>query len=217
MSNSKQDSGVTEFLIAEFNALQERAISLEQRKSNRVNFFLVVTAAVVAGSANLIDNMGFQAYRSAAVALAAFSLLVLGTLTLQQCIDDSVSIVAFYRRAGRIRLWFVECDVKIEPYVAFHYGDDRPRMYVSYLAFRGGEAAILVTNVVLFCAIIIALFAPASWSIALIEIIIASLLAWFLQVAYVRGRLQRAEEIQEAVHFPHESMVERVTSVSNQK
>jgi undecaprenyl pyrophosphate phosphatase UppP len=217
VSDSKE-SAVTEFLIAEFNALQDRAIGLEQRKSSRINFFLVVTAAAVAGLANLIDNPIFQIYHPAIVALAAIPLLVLGVFTLNQCVDDSVSIVAYYRRAGRIRLWFVQHNVEIEPYVAFHYGDDRPRVYLPYVSVRGGEAVVLVINVALFCAMVVALLAPASWPIAMIEIVVTALLAWFLQVTYLRKKLQRAEKkVTADVHFPHEKMKERIKFTANQR
>lgn len=217
MSNHKEGNSATEFLIAEFNALQDRATSLEQGKSNRVNFFLVVAAAVGAGFANFIANQSFQTYHSIIIVLTALPLLVLGIFTLQQSIDDSISIVAFYRRAGRIRLWFVEHDVTIAPYVAFHYGDDRPRVYVPFLGFRGGEAVVLVINTVLFCTITVALLSPVSWTIAIIEIVVALFLGWFLQVMYVRVKLQRAEKkVKNAINFPSKEMVTRIKSVSNQ-
>jgi len=209
---------IADFLVAEYNALQDRAISLQQARSSRVNFFLVVVAAVGAGSANLIGNQGFQASQYQyfpVIALAAFSLLALGFLTLQQSVDDSAAIVIMYRRAGRIRLWFVEQDTTIAPYVAFQYGDDHPRMFVPYLAWRGAEGAVLVINTVLLCTIALSLFPPASWLMAMMEMVAATVAGWFLQVGYVRLRLRRAERSVEGnVHFPFEEMAERIKPAS---
>lgn len=38
-----------DFLIAEFTAIQDRAINLEKIGSTRVNFFLITTGAIIAG------------------------------------------------------------------------------------------------------------------------------------------------------------------------
>ena len=210
------DSGdsITDFLIAEYNALQDRAISLQQARSSRINFFLVVVAAVGAGSANLVGSQGFhisQYQYLPVIGLVAFSLLTLGFFTLQQSIDDSVAIVIMYRRAGRIRLWFVEQDTTIAPYVAFHCGDDHPRMFAPYLAWRGAEAAVLVINTVLLCAVTLSLVPPVSWLMAAVEIVAATVVGWFLQTGYVRLRLWRAEQRAEGtVHFPSAEMAERI-------
>src|SRR4051794_40397012 len=124
-----------DFLLAEFETLQNRAISIEQNKSNRINFLLIIAAALIAGIGQIVGNSILQPYQSTVVFIAAVTLLLLGIFTLKHSVDDSVAIVILFRRAGRIRLWFVEQDNPIGQYVAFEYGDDRPRMDSPYLAF----------------------------------------------------------------------------------
>jgi hypothetical protein len=219
MPHHGRSDSIADFLIAEYNALQDRAISLQQTRSTRVNFFLVVVAAVVAGSANLVGSQGFQVIQYqylSVIALVALSLLTLGFFTLQQCVDESVAIVVMYRRAGRIRLWFVEQDAIVAPYVAFHYGDDHPRMSVPHLAWRGAEAVVLVINTVLLCVVSLSLISPTSWLMVAVEIAVATVVGWFLQTGYVRVRLRRAEKQAKGdVHFPAEEMAERISPASD--
>jgi hypothetical protein len=100
----------SQFLITEYNALQSRAQSFEQIKSSRLNFFLIVVAAVWAGLASMARVTFLEPHLSYIVIVSGGFLLVLGLLTLYDLTGYSVAIITFYRRAGRVRRWFVDLD-----------------------------------------------------------------------------------------------------------
>jgi hypothetical protein len=103
MSEAEKTQASVEFLIAEFNALQSHVTRLEEAKSNRVNFFLIVVAAAAAGISGLADAGRFGGSFEKVVAVAALAILGLGIATLNELVGYSESIVSLYRRAGRIR------------------------------------------------------------------------------------------------------------------
>ena len=209
-------SDVDDFLIAEYNALQESAVSRDQVKSSRVNFFMVVVAAVSAGIAQVLTNPTLSSYHLIVVSAVGIILFLLGFVTLRHNIDDSVAIVIYYRRAGRIRLWFVEKDKRIEPYVPFEYADDKPRMDMPYLGFRGGEAVILITNTIAFCAFALAMLKPETEMIAIIEAIVISVLVWYFQVFYFHRTLKNAEKkVAGSIKFPFDKSAERIKKKSS--
>jgi hypothetical protein len=200
-------------MIAEFSALQERAAHLEQVKSTQVNFFLVVVAAVIAGVSSFSNNSNFQPYLPHTIFAASLLIFLLGFATLNQSVNYSMSIVSFYRRAGRIRRWFVNIDNNLAEYVAFPAGDDRPKFKLtrSYLAFRGGDAVLLTVNSVSFATIAASLmmnnlnFEPIS---VLIATIIFGIFAWLFQHRIVYRRLAIAEERDSRnIHFPHKKLL----------
>ena len=132
-TKKKDENKSAEFLLAEFDALHKRVITLEQVKANRINFFMILTSAVVAGGVSLFDKLNAFPYASLLVAGVAFLLTVIGLITLDYSLNDSVTIVFFLRAAGRVRRYFVDKDKDLTPYIAFEPNDDRPRVRVTYL------------------------------------------------------------------------------------
>ncbi|MCG2783723.1 MAG: hypothetical protein L6461_01310 [Anaerolineae bacterium] len=199
-----------DFLLSEFNSLQDRAIGLEGNKSNRVNFMLILAAASLAGIGQSLSIVTLQTYLTSIIFFVALVILVLGLFTLQHNIDDSGAIVILFRRAARIRLWFVKQNKEIAGYVAFQYGDDRPKMDVPFLAFRGGEAVILVINTVALCAIVVVLSLPATWVIALAEIFVTAIIFWLAQNYYIHKALQKGEKMSaKSIRYPYAKMFEK--------
>ncbi len=195
-THSVNGTASAQFLIAEYNALQARAINLEEIKSGRLNFFLLIAGAIVAAlSAFRGDSIFGYGYRSG-VFLSAMILLLLGILTLKNSIDYSIAIVLLHRRAGRMRRWFVDHDESIKKYVAFEAADDRPRlkMPTSLLAWRGAEPVLLIINVIsvsVASAIAISFF--RSEIFPWIGGAIAALLGWFFQNWYIARKLIKQE------------------------
>ena len=207
--NNKNAS--VEFLLAEFNAIQSHVIKLEEAKSNRVNFCLIVIAAVTAGVSGLVGNSNFQSVLKLIVAASSFGLFILGIAILNQLIRYSEAIVGLYRRAGRIRRYFADNDAAIRPYLAFEASDDRPLMYISsaYLEFRGGDVIVLTLNSVFFAVftfvIISILFPLPNWFTTPL-VIGSGLMAWFVQKIRIRVRLKKIEErMQKSITFPHKT------------
>jgi len=199
-----------EFLVAEFSALQDQVIRLEEAKSNRVNFFLIVVAAVTAGVSGSIANPNLQhSLGLVFICIASMVLLLLGVATLNELVRYSESIVSLYRRAGRIRRWFVDFDPEIAPYLAFEATDEHPKvdLETGYLTFRGGDAVVLMLNSVTFCVLVIAtlyIMYPISVPMALFIAAVAAFLFWFLQQNRLHALLRKIEIRMEGnIRFPY--------------
>jgi len=205
MAESEQ-SGSNEFLLAEFNALNERAIHLEDLKASRVNFLLIIFAATIAilpGIFEKFPNMALQA--TFAIALVVF---VVGITSLNQVVFYSTSIVDFYRRASRIRRWYVERNPEMTPYVAFVPRDDYPGMHLTgtWMYLRGADGVLLALNSVAVATGIASLFlllAPSAQPMTRLWISLpAVVIAWLAQWYWIRALLTKEEERQEKeVHF----------------
>lgn len=202
----------SDFLLAEFSALQERVANYEEIKSSRVNFFLVVVAAVAAGLPTLLAQ-----YSGLGPSIAAASsglLLALGLITLDQLVDYSISIVVFYQRAGRIRRWYVKQDPTILPHVAFAASDDQPPLSINFaaLVFRGADAIVLFVNCITFALLVMALtvtwfplFSPGALAIS----VGCAILAWYLQKGWIGLKLGwAAKRHTDNIRFPEELPVE---------
>jgi hypothetical protein len=203
-----------EFLLAEFNALQAHVIKLEDAKSNRVNFFLVVVAAAVAGVSGLAGNPNFQGVFALIIAVTAFSLFLLGVTVLHQLIVYSEAVIGLYRRAGRIRRWFAEADNTIMVYLPFEASDARPGMRIAaaYLELRGGDVIIRMLNSITFAIFIVAstaIWYMLSYSLAIAGLIPLAVIIWYIQQYIIRVRLARVEEyMKHKIRFPQIDIAE---------
>lgn len=196
-----------DFLLAEFNALQSRAIALASSQSNRVNFLLIIVAAALSGISQLANSLMLQMYFHAIVIATALGILLLGLFTLRQNVDDAGASVILFRRAGRIRLWFVEQNPQIAQYVAFEYGDDKPAMDVSFLSFRGGEAVILLINALAFCVVVGVALPLSDLVTVLVVSLVSFVVAWMIQLGYIHRVLRKGERRSASeVKFPFERM-----------
>lgn len=217
MENRNPDI-IAQFLIAEFNALQERAKNFEDIKASRVNFFLLVVAAAGAifSTANQIDLL--KQYYLESIILTALVLLLLGLSTLKHSVDYSGAIVILFRLAGRARRWFVDFDEKVAPYVAFEPADDRPKFSISYslLAWRGAETVVMLFNVISSTAIagcIVFMIVKFTPIFALIILVGVAISTWYLQGLYVYRRMlnvQNSDSELRRIHFPYKDYTEKV-------
>jgi len=204
-----------DFLLAEFNALQNRAIAFSNNQSNRVNFLLAVVAAALAGGSQLVGDLALHPYFREVMLATALGILLLGLFTLRQNVDYAVASVILFRRAGRVRLWFVEQDPKIAQYVAFEYGDDRPAMDVPFLSFRGSEAVVLLINALAVCAIVIIALPFRDIISMSIEALVSLFVAWIGQLYYVRRILRQGERRSAiTIKFPFQRMREKYEKYS---
>ena len=209
---AEQLSKSEDFLLAEFEALQERAISAEDIKSNRVNFFLILVGATLAGFSGLANVSEIGEFYLALVGLGAFVLLLLGLSTLKNLSDYSIAAVILLRRAGRVRRWFVERDPSIQDYVAFPPNDDRPKMFIgdSLLSWRGGEPIIVITNatmVSIIAGVGLSKLLLTEWAVGGAALMFP--LAWKAQTWYLKQKLFEIQEWdQKRVNFPSENDVD---------
>jgi hypothetical protein len=199
-TKKKDENKSAEFLLAEFDALHKRVITLEQVKANRINFFMILTSAVVAGGASLSDKLSAYPYTSLLVAGVTFLLAVIGLVTLDYSLNDSVTMVFFLRAAGRVRRYFVDKDKDLTPYIAFEPNDDRPRVRAEGFSFRGSERILLIINCVSASICIAAILAQLfPWFIYLSAGVALMPLIWLFQQIYIKKKLKNAQRNTDAV------------------
>lgn len=198
-------SSTHDFLLAEFNNLQQRAAQLEQLKSSSINFFLLIVAAVATGIPALASTINDVLYMKITLTTAPLLLFFFGILTLNNSIDYSVAAIAHLRRAGRIRRWFVELDSSIGAYVPWDPADNRPKIYIPRISFRGSEVSVFFINTINAALSVSILLANISFMTSIESFAITTIIIWFAQKYFVTKKLQNAEvrDLQN-VHFPYQ-------------
>ena len=202
MAENNSKLGV-EFLLAEFNAIQQRAIHIEHSKSSSVNFYLVIVAATIAGVPGILSLVPTEAARLVLVAMFAF-IFAVGLLTLDHSVNQAVNIIRLYRRAGKIRRFFLTQASDIKIYLPFEASDSLPRINLpSSLAYRGAEVTVFAINIASVAVISAVIFSFASWFGAIIAALAGAGITWQLQRIFFRKKLQRFEEkAKRSVIFP---------------
>jgi hypothetical protein len=150
MNKNQSSDHIVQFLIAEFNAMYASAKEYEEIKSSRVNFFLLVVAAVVAGFSAATQLVVVKTNLAISIMLTDSVLLLLGFATLKNSVEYSIAVVSFLRRANRVRRWFFEKHKEIIPFIAFPATDDLPKFNLGFkrLLWRGAEPILLVLNAI---------------------------------------------------------------------
>ncbi len=213
-SNSQKEI-ITQYLVAEFEVLQQRATQQEQAIANKINLYTASVSVVAGGMFVALDKL-LSYGMFLPIAGTVFVLFFLtGMATLWQILDLHASTIIFYRRAGRIRQWFLNLDSSVKAHIPFTVTDDAPAFYTRKAPLRGVESVILLINsaITAFLAgmiywLIATNFYPHFERTKLVTITIGLLifcLSWFLQVLIVRRFLdsrQKDEERRGMIHFP---------------
>jgi hypothetical protein len=211
----KREAG---FLLAEFNALVDRARDSDQIAAARINFFLIVVGATAAGVAAATELRPSLTGYLWLVFIAGLFVLVLGIVTLRYSVRSAAESVEMFRYAGRVRCWFSDLAPEATPYFAFIPGDNLPRFSTRSGRLRGGEATVITINsmlVVGLSAILLYELAGVQLSqrasLAILIGVIPAVLAWYLQRWLVEVTMKRLEARYRAkdVHFPSEAYKSR--------
>ena len=197
-----------EFLIAEYNALQARALEFEKAKSSRINFLLLVLGGTIAGFSGLLEfkaTVVLANYNWLLIVLILINLCI-GILTLKFSVDQTVAIIAFHRRAGRIRNYFYQKDLGNLSFFAFPPTDEKPRYYIgkNMMMWRGAEPIPLLLNA-LFAGLLIFISlnqASLFWRLSLSIGFFISVL--FTQINLISSFL-RYQDKNDPVFFPKSS------------
>lgn len=212
---------IAQHMTVELQILNQSADHARDMLMSKVNFFLVLTTAIGGGLAYMLTNADLRNYFPPTACVVIFILILMGLNTLRQGLDLSASSVTFYRRAGRVRRWYVDQEPSIKPYLPFETAaDNLPRMSSTFINLRGAESILLITNGSL-CGIWSAVcffladyyFIPPILNTPsqsdVISMIVTGLvvlwLVWILQVKYVRHFMSQWEKRQEQlnlIHFP---------------
>lgn len=197
------DSMIQDFLLAEFNNLQQRATQLEQLKSSSVNFFLLIVAAVATGVPTITSVISDLSHKKIVLTTTPLLLFIFGILTLNNSIDYAIAAIAHLRRAGRIRLWFVKQDPTISEFVPWEPADNRPKIYIPRLSFRGSEVSVSLINTISAALPVYVLLSDISILVSIIGFSVTIISIWFLQKYFIEKKLREAERLDlQNVHFP---------------
>lgn len=221
----KQIELASEYLLAEFEMLHQRASLQEQTAANKINFFLVAVTAVVGGVFILSDNQTLAPYFLPAAVLTIAFMLLMGLSTLFQVLDLAANSTFYYRRTGRIRRWFLDCEPSLIKYMPFVVADDKPSFLADRGFLRGLESLLVLLNAVLSATFTFFLFLFVAQQLvspqdsfvvfALIAGILIFCVIWYLQVAYYKRFLISIEQHEIArnhVHFPDKEAKRYYTS-----
>lgn len=198
MEISEGDELVGPFMVAEFEALASRALSIEQSRSSRINYYIVsVTAAI--GILSIIFQMQSAEYPMIALVISGV-IFLLGIATLSEYVELASQAVFLYRRAGRIRCWFHDKNPSILPYLAWTPGDDTPpfKDAPGHATFAGKDSILWLGNslsgsIVVFVGLSISGLLPRAASIGAAAV--AFVLMWFLQNRYLESLMRNYERI----------------------
>jgi len=213
---------VAQYLVAEFEVLNQRAIQHNQVIASKVNFYLAIVTAIAGGLLVAGSSDQFRPYLLPVACLALGLSCLLGIATLSQVLDLVASSRVLLRRAGRIRKWFLDFDASLLPYLPFKAADDRPSFYVRHARLRDVESSLLLGNAAAAATLAGLLFflgysiLPQSrflheWVPYLIALginVAVFILSWMLQTRHIHRFLYEVEREEVAlgdVHFTSDS------------
>jgi len=206
---------IAQYLIAEFEALHQRAQAHEGIIIARTNFFIALTTAVFGGFLLFLREYDRDwTLLSVIVIISLLFLLAIGWTIFTQSIDSKASIAIYYRRAGRIRQWFIDNAPNIEIYLPFAPTDARPLLYVPWAPLRHLNTSVVSINAgllaILSSYILFVLLKerlPTRSLLLLVSGFGASIFifAFYLQFKFYKDRLLAKESDEQekgTVHFP---------------
>jgi hypothetical protein len=162
-----------QFMLAEYQALQERARHYEQIAENRTNYYLAVTTALVTAMVFIYSSQDLRSIFIYAAPLLTTVWFAIGASSLIQVYNFHVLSTLMHRRAGRVRRWFLDGNPRILPYLPFEAVDDQP-------LFVKGEGSLRFIDVVLVIVTVCAFLACVASVVLMISQLSRSNLLYFL-------------------------------------
>lgn len=197
------------FLLAEYELVNQRIAESEELGNTRVNYFLTLTTAVIGGSgiANIISAQhgnGIQINLTLTVALTA--LLAYGLITLARILHRNGITDELKRKSDQIRSFFVERDPTIRQFVAFDPAKQSPTRTAKWKhPFTVGSGGLVQTVALLntfitvslmgtFLSLILPTLFPQNPPIALLgALALVAFASWVVQWYYVLTQVRRKE------------------------
>jgi len=217
---------IAQYLAADLTSMTQRAIQYENLLANKINFYLVLVTAAIGGLIFIANVSEIKPLILPIACLVLLVLAIMGLVTLLQGLDLSANTTFMFRRMGRVRQWFLDCEPRLFPYLPFSPGDDKPTHYVEYARLRSTESILLIVN-----AVLIAMLGSLFWLFVgmqvfrlpftlpatpyLIALGIGTLLficTWWAEFSYaqkfMKVREKRAKE-ESYIHFPSDEISAR--------
>jgi len=196
-----------EFLLAEFNNLNDSFLRNEELGERRVNFFITLTTAIVAALAavwkvasDTVDPIFFF--------FGLVLVFLFGAVTLVRIIRRNLVTHEYLRSLGRIRRYFVDMDPKIQLFLPYPPCDDRPQRKKEWkdlwrLGTGGLVEMVSLVNSFILAAIFMLAGRCYPWWVVVLFGLIGFVAAWIGQFRYVMYRYEQAKKkISETIKFP---------------
>jgi len=194
---------VSNYMLTEFEGLHQRASIQEQSIANKVNFFLVAVTAVIGGVFIVGGSNAETFFFLPFVSITSLFMLLVGVSTFVQILDLIANATFYYRRAGRIRRWFLDFDPSLVKYMPFVPSDEKPSFFPRKGFLRGMETVLVLLNAFLatsFVATIILVFQQQGMikmylaiNYSLLFGFVVFIGAWGIQAFYFKHFLQRKD------------------------
>lgn len=208
---SNNDEIIAPFMVAEFETLTSRILSIEQTQATRVNFYIVIITAIFGGLVLLLQNQTSQASFYLFAIAASLLAFLFGIALLTEYVELAAQVVFLYRRAGRIRRWFHDKNPSVLPYLAWTPGDDTPPFKddPGFATFAGKDSILWLGNSIsgafLIFILFISLASIAMVYFALLIAIVVLGIVWWLQDKYIAHMMNKYEKVgseKNRIHFP---------------
>lgn len=214
------------FLLEEYKQLGESFLRNEELGERRVNFFITITTAVVAGLAAIwkVSDGGFD------LTLIIFGLaavLLFGIVTVVRIIRRNLVTHEYLRALGRIRRYFTDRDPKILLHLPYLPYDDKPQRtkkweWADILSLGTGglvEMVALINSLILGAigAILGMSFVRCQpWYVFISIGFCTAISAWVAQFGYVVYRYEKGKPKKEDIMFPSQSEMEATLIICSQ-
>lgn len=194
-SVGEANSAIVEFLLAEFENVNQEFTRQRQEGMNRLNFFITLTS-LIGGALIILGEVGSPSSTDLQyITLGAlFFLVIIGWYTFDFTIsrDDSTDMVV--RAGGRIRRYFTDHRPEIKPYITWQNHDEpTPWITKNVSNVRRTAQALLTFLIAAAFGIVINLIFQLAYVSFAVGILIFGI-TWFLLDAYAAKRLKKATE-----------------------
>jgi hypothetical protein len=211
----KPDELVAPFMVAEFRTLSDRILQIEKTRTTRVNYFIGIITAVVAGIALAIEFANVKNTIVDILPFVLFSVFFLGLAILRENLVLASQVVFMFRRAGRIRCWFRDKNPNILPYLPWSPGDDTPTFLAEpdHSTFASKDAILWLSNSLSGAAFVLSV-RIAYLRLSYLDLTsayifcIVFVLIWIAQNIYIGYQSERYEKLgdeKNRIHFPRSS------------
>lgn len=197
-----------DFLLTEYQRLMDSFWRTEELGERRVNFFITLTAAVIAGLTTIsvrgisvsdakVDSIFFYALGA---------LLLIGVVTLVRMVRRNLESHKYLRATGRIRKYFTERDKLIELHLYFEPRDDKPVRKkewkeIFFLGTGGLVETVALVNGLIVAALCALFTVRSSRSDIMLLGFVGFIAAWIVQFIYVKARYYMGRPKEDEIKF----------------
>lgn len=194
--------GSVQFMLAEFNRIQEAESYARTHGESRFNIFLTLVSVVGAGLVALWERSLTQSVISIqdfyiVAALASAFIVMIGFMTFSTFLHRWRLTVIYLRKLARIRNWFVERDSQLQNGLVYSTDDTKP----SFLQKSFLSSSLMTLVILLNCFFSGALFffslsmtlLNTQLGLAFVGGFLIAFLTWLAQRTYFARFLRRLE------------------------